>query len=515
MEPDTFAGLDLARFSGLDISRYRLVLRAVEPASLPAFLGSTLRGAFGHALKDAVCVMPHGNCARCMVMDRCLYPYLFETAPPEHASQLKGQQQAPHPFILTPDVAQAASLRSLRLPADAPPDFVPDVAQPASLRPVVAQVGNLCSSHVPADAFSEIALAGPCDGSRSRNGATGPSAQGPANLEVAQTVSLRPAAAQPASLRSSRVPSTAAVGASGPPRLLKHITQPPRVSRSPRPPFSPPLLSPLPQSQPERRIFLRPGDPISFDLVLLGRAIDYMPYIVYAVSEMARRGLGANRTRFELDGVTMLGLSAERPIYSGRTQRISTPPDARLPLSDLIRARLQIGSSHTQHSALSAHHCLLRFHTPARIRIEGNAQFSLSFDLLIRSLLRRLSLLAEVHGRGPLDLDYRGLIERAAQVRTRQSRLRWWDFERYSNRQRCKMKLGGFVGEIEYEGEAISEFLPLIAAGEILHVGSNTTFGLGLYDIVRNAVDATSIAGRLSRKGTGWSSVCAASGGEI
>ena len=48
MEPDTFAGLDPARFSGLDISRYRLVLRAAEPASLPVFLGSTLRGGFRH-----------------------------------------------------------------------------------------------------------------------------------------------------------------------------------------------------------------------------------------------------------------------------------------------------------------------------------------------------------------------------------------------------------------------------------------------------------------------------------
>jgi hypothetical protein len=39
MEPDIFAGLDLARFSGLDISRDRHVLCATEPASLPAFPG--------------------------------------------------------------------------------------------------------------------------------------------------------------------------------------------------------------------------------------------------------------------------------------------------------------------------------------------------------------------------------------------------------------------------------------------------------------------------------------------
>jgi hypothetical protein len=459
MEPDTFAGLDLARFSGLDISRYRLVLRAAELASLPAFLGSTLRGAFGHALKDAVCVMHHRNCDRCMVADRCLYPYLFETSPPEHASQLKGQQQAPHPFILTPDVSRAASLRPSRVPARSTPAFVPDVAETVSLRP----------SHVPAHAASDVALAGPCDGSRSRNGAAGPSAQGRANLSS-------PDVAQAVSLSSSREPSTAPMRASGPPRLLKHVIEHPHGSG-------------LPLSQPERRILFRPGDAISFDLVLLGRAIDYMPYIVFAVSEMARRGLGANRIRFELDEVTMLGLAEERSIYSGRTQRISTPPDGRVPLSELIRARLATWDRthrcvpNSLDSPNSIDTLDLRFHTPTRIRIERHAQFSLSFDLLIRSLLRRLSLLAEVHGRGALDLDYKGLIERAGQVRVRQSRLRWWDFERYSNRQRCKMKLGGFVGEIEYEGEAISEFLPLIAAGEILHVGSNTTFGLGRYMI--------------------------------
>ena len=48
------------------------------------------------------------------------------------------------------------------------------------------------------------------------------------------------------------------------------------------------------------------------------------------------------------------------------------------------------------------------------------------------------------------------------------------------------MNLGGFAGEIEYEGDGIDEFLPLIAAGELLHMGSNTSFGLGMYEIAVN-----------------------------
>ncbi len=126
----------------------------------------------------------------------------------------------------------------------------------------------------------------------------------------------------------------------------------------------------------------------------------------------------------------------------------------------------------------------LRFLTPTRIRVEGDLQSGLTFGLLARNLLRRVSLLSAVHGRAPLALDFRALVERAEGVETRASTLRWQDWERYSNRQHTKMKLGGFVGEVEYDGEAIRDFLPLLAAGEILHVGAGTSFGLGSYEVL-------------------------------
>ena len=93
-------------------------------------------------------------------------------------------------------------------------------------------------------------------------------------------------------------------------------------------------------------------------------------------------------------------------------------------------------------------------------------------------------MLAAVHSRAPLDLNYRGLIEQSATMETHSSELNWWDWERYSNRQKTKMKLGGFAGEVVYEGKAIADFLSLVVAGEILHVGAGTSFGLGKYRIV-------------------------------
>jgi CRISPR/Cas system endoribonuclease Cas6 (RAMP superfamily) len=44
------------------------------------------------------------------------------------------------------------------------------------------------------------------------------------------------------------------------------------------------------------------------------------------------------------------------------------------------------------------------------------------------------------------------------------------------------MKMGGFVGEITFQGE-LEQFLPFIALGEYIHVGKGTSFGLGKYEI--------------------------------
>ena len=35
----------------LSLARYRVTLEALEPLALPEYLGSTLRGAFGHAFR--------------------------------------------------------------------------------------------------------------------------------------------------------------------------------------------------------------------------------------------------------------------------------------------------------------------------------------------------------------------------------------------------------------------------------------------------------------------------------
>jgi len=44
------------------------------------------------------------------------------------------------------------------------------------------------------------------------------------------------------------------------------------------------------------------------------------------------------------------------------------------------------------------------------------------------------------------------------------------------------MTMGGFVGEVEYQGE-LGEFVPLLRIGEKIHLGKGTGFGLGRYQV--------------------------------
>ncbi|MCE8429907.1 MAG: CRISPR system precrRNA processing endoribonuclease RAMP protein Cas6 [Candidatus Methanoperedens sp.] len=46
-----------------------------------------------------------------------------------------------------------------------------------------------------------------------------------------------------------------------------------------------------------------------------------------------------------------------------------------------------------------------------------------------------------------------------------------------------KLKMGGFLGEITFEGD-LNEFMPFLKLGEYLHIGKGTVFGLGKYEII-------------------------------
>lgn len=118
----------------------------------------------------------------------------------------------------------------------------------------------------------------------------------------------------------------------------------------------------------------------------------------------------------------------------------------------------------------------VRFLTPTRTKAGGKLVSKPKFHHLVRSLLRRLQALATHHCGTPLSFDPKELISLAeSAVRTAGGEVRWLDLKRFSTRQRARLKMGGVVGTLVFEGD-LEPFLPF---GEELHVGKGAVFGFG------------------------------------
>lgn len=87
----------------LPLARYRLEFAVDTPLHLPAFAGSTLRGAWGAALRKTCCMTKQPVCEGCALLATCPYASIFESRPaPGSAPGLQEFSQVPKPYVIEP-----------------------------------------------------------------------------------------------------------------------------------------------------------------------------------------------------------------------------------------------------------------------------------------------------------------------------------------------------------------------------------------------------------------------------
>jgi len=236
------------------------------------------------------------------------------------------------------------------------------------------------------------------------------------------------------------------------------------------------------------------GERFEFELVLIGHAIDFLPYFVLSFRALAAEGLGLNRARCTLEKVGDIGVvpvggepavaavsdGAPRPrlIYSAEDQLLRATESTSA--GEWIKSRVQQVSSGSGNGAIQR--VTIRFLTPTLLRADGEVVRQPEFHHLFKRLRDRINALGAFFGDGPLDADFRGLGERAEKIRTVSAQINWLERFRTSSRTRQRHELSGFVGDTTYEGE-LREFLPWLALGELAHVGKHTAWGNGRYEV--------------------------------
>lgn len=219
-----------------------------------------------------------------------------------------------------------------------------------------------------------------------------------------------------------------------------------------------------------------------FDFIAIGPMCDYLPQSIKAFDEFGKVGFildSLHRARFRLVAVHH-ALDFVRSAYeSGKLA-----PNLSLDISRAVSEATEFGNE-----------IVITFRTPTRIenqnarskdRETGLAIFSDFYDL-IYNMAHRVAGLWQIYGEawpGPTEFFRwrERLLKLSRQITTIQNDLKMTRLRGYSNLQEAPKPLDGFVGSMRFSGD-FSPFMELLRIAEIVHIGSETTCGLGQFRI--------------------------------
>ncbi len=252
--------------NNFSLANFKFTITPIDKIILPKYKGSTFRGGFGYAFKKVVCINYHKDCSECMLKEKCIYSYVFETPPPKDTTIMRKYPYAPHPFVIEPPLNEKTE-------------------------------------------FNE-------------------------------------------------------------------------------------------------------NDNLDFELILIGKAIDYLPYFIFTFNELGKIGLGKGVGKYQLIEVKSIFKSndteKESIIYKGDNKILNNKYKI-LSFKDIINQTKKIPKKERIE---------LQFITPTRIKYKNKLISDLEFHILIRNLLRRISLLSYFHCDEGLDIDFKEVIEKSKEVIT-------------------------------------------------------------------------------------------------
>ena len=218
---------------------------------------------------------------------------------------------------------------------------------------------------------------------------------------------------------------------------------------------------------------LKPGETITLGITLMGQAISAAPYLIAAMREAGRLGMGRNHAQFSLyraDAETHLGMEDWLPV----TDNPTSPNDEPI-----------INHPRIPKAPETADIVLL---TPLRIKRKGQLigpREFLAADFL-RQLWRRAKDISHFYADASQGMEITLPNSRADELNAHALvNLAWRDWSRYSSRQKTLIKMGGVVGHIQLHGELVKDWWPLLWMGQWLLLGKGTSMGLGQYKIHR------------------------------
>lgn len=210
----------------------------------------------------------------------------------------------------------------------------------------------------------------------------------------------------------------------------------------------------------------REGDTLVFRLILFGKTVVYFNLFLQAVHMLGMNGLGKQESHFQIRNI---GNTSGEPILDGVDVHMEKYQV--MQLGDYVGHRLKTWKG-------NVFSVKMIFETPLTVKYNGEFLREYSMDAIVRSVKRRIYMLdcfEGIDGEEAFDQNYPLPVIRQQKVRRK-------EVKRFSSRKQSSMYLKGIQGEIELE-QMEPDTLELLLAGELIHIGKNTSFGFGRYRV--------------------------------
>lgn len=207
------------------------------------------------------------------------------------------------------------------------------------------------------------------------------------------------------------------------------------------------------------------GDMMKFSLLLFGKTIVYFSQILDAIYRLGLSGIGKNKRRFSIVGITnTLG----EDILSGNNIDMKAYKVMRL--EEYVKYRMK--TFPRDDSSVQ-----LKLNTPLSLKSGGKQLEGFDIEPFISAVIRRMYMLNCFEGK---EFDMRSVKESLSMPKLLSSDTHKVYVPRYSNRKDEKMNLWGLEGAANL-ADVNEDVLSFLLAGELIHIGKNTSFGFGRY----------------------------------
>lgn len=205
-----------------------------------------------------------------------------------------------------------------------------------------------------------------------------------------------------------------------------------------------------------------PGQELQFNLLLLGNNIAYFGQYLQAFAMLGMYGIGRDRARFEVTAVANSGRETLVQVNNVYKENIKIKT-----VGDYVHSRIR---KQPQASCLT-------FYTPLSVKYNGKMIERFDMEAIMTAASRRIYMLDCFENIDLPMLDASNHIPVQLSETARNAHI-----SRYSSTHDERITLSGIRGRAEI-AQPDETALALLYAGELLHIGKNTSFGFGRYGV--------------------------------